>query len=253
MAEFVYNNHYHPSIDTTPFFANLGYHPTLTNVPTTAQSDNSNERIQQIHKAQEECKRAIEQSQDISKRAYNKWKRNNPGFQVGDSVWLEATNLATNEPSPKLMSKCHGLFRIKDKLLDLTYRLELPAQWKIHDVFHVNVLSEARPDMIPNCTNPTLPPVKVNDEDLRSTWMPDGSAIAFSSRSNGKASRRSTTLGRMLKRSIPTPDLTSYRTEMMISTSRRTSIADIQMPPDELTLLPLARDQPDDGGFADSQ
>jgi transposase InsO family protein len=33
MAEFAYNNHHHPSIDSTPFFANYGYHPTLTNVP----------------------------------------------------------------------------------------------------------------------------------------------------------------------------------------------------------------------------
>jgi len=166
MAEFAYNNHHHPSIDTTPFFANFGYHPTLSNVPTVAQSDEPDVRIRWIHEAQEECKHAIERSQEISKRAYDKWKRDNPGFQVGDSVWLEATNLATNEPSPKLASKRHGPFRIKDKLSDLTYRLELPAQWKIHDVFHVNVLSEATPDTIPNRVNPAPPPVKVNDEEF---------------------------------------------------------------------------------------
>jgi hypothetical protein len=52
-----------------------------------------------------ECRRAIEQSQEISKWAYDKWKHNKPGFKVGDSVWLEATNLATDKPSPKLASK----------------------------------------------------------------------------------------------------------------------------------------------------
>ena len=123
-------------------------------------------QIRRIHEAQEECKRAIERSQEISKRAYDKWKRDNPSFQVGDSVWLEATNLATDEPSPKLASKHHGPFRIKDKLLDLTYRLELPTQWKIHDVFHVNVLSEATPDTILNRVNPAPPPIKVNDEEF---------------------------------------------------------------------------------------
>ena len=166
MAEFSYNNHHHPSIDTTPFFTNYGYHPTLSNVLTAAQSDEPDVRIRQIHEAQEECKRAIEQSQEISKRAYDKWKRDNPSFQVRDSVWLEATNLTTDEPSPKLASKRHGPFRIKDKLSDLTYQLELPAQWKIHDVFHVNVLSEATPDTIPNCVNPAPPPVKVNNEEF---------------------------------------------------------------------------------------
>ena len=49
--------------------------------------------------------------------------------------------------------------------MELTYQLELPAHWKIHDVFHVNVLSEAEPDAIPHCQNPPPLPVKVNDED----------------------------------------------------------------------------------------
>jgi hypothetical protein len=37
-AEFAYNNHHHLSINMTPFFANYGYHPTLTNMPSAAQS-----------------------------------------------------------------------------------------------------------------------------------------------------------------------------------------------------------------------
>jgi hypothetical protein len=66
-AEFAYNNHHHPSIDTTPFFANYGYHPTLMNIPCAAQSGEPDERIQRIHDTQAECKRTIERSQDISK------------------------------------------------------------------------------------------------------------------------------------------------------------------------------------------
>ena len=97
---------------------------------------------------------------------YNRWKNKNPGFKVRDLVWLEATNLSTDEPSPKLASKRHGPFKIKDKLSDLTYRLELPAHWRIHDVFHVNILSEAKTDTIPRHQQPATPPVKVNDEDF---------------------------------------------------------------------------------------
>ena len=165
-VEFAYNNHHHPSIDTTPFFTNYGYHPTLTNVPSAGQSGETDERIWRIHKTQEECKCAIERSQEISKQAYNKWKNDNPGFEVGDSVWLKATNLSTDEPSPKLVNKRHGPFKIKDKLSDLTYCLELPACWRIHDVFHVNILSEAKPNTIPRHWQPAPPPVKVNDEDF---------------------------------------------------------------------------------------
>jgi len=114
---------------------------------------------------------------DIKTEAYNKWKHNNPSFQVGDSVWLETTNLVTDEPQ-KLTSKCHSLFWIKDKLSDLTYQLKLPTQWKIHDVFHVNVLSKAIPNTILNHMNPAPPPIKVNNEDfwviekyLESQWF----------------------------------------------------------------------------------
>jgi transposase InsO family protein len=67
MVEFTYNNHYHLSINTTPFFANYGYHPTLTNVPSTTQSNEPDEWIQRIYDMQVECKRAIKQSQDVSK------------------------------------------------------------------------------------------------------------------------------------------------------------------------------------------
>ena len=166
MAEFAYNNHHHPSIDTTPFFTNYGYHPTLTNVLSAAQSDKPDDRIQQIQDAQDECKCVIKQSQEVSKWAYDKWKGENPGFEVGDSVWLKVTNLSTDEPSPKLASKHHRPFKIKDKLLDLTYCLELPPQWRIHDVFHVNVLSKVKPNTIPQHQQPALPPVKVNNKDF---------------------------------------------------------------------------------------
>ena len=66
-AEFAYNNHHHPLIDTTPFFVNYGYHLTLMNVPSARQSDESNEQIRWIHETQEECKRTIKRSQEISK------------------------------------------------------------------------------------------------------------------------------------------------------------------------------------------
>jgi len=110
LAEFAYNNHHHPSIGTTPFFANFGYHPTLTNVPMMAQSDPPDKWIQQIQETQAECRQVIEWSQEISKQAYDKWKGDNRGFKASEAVWLEAMNLATDEPSPKLASKCHGPF-----------------------------------------------------------------------------------------------------------------------------------------------
>jgi hypothetical protein len=130
MVEFAYNNHHHPLIGMTPFFANFSYHPMLMNIPMAAQSSAPDNQIQRIQETQAECWRAIEWSQEISKQAYDKWRRDNPGFEVRDSVWLEATNLATDKPSPKLASKRHRPFWILDRLSDLTYHLKLPPHWK---------------------------------------------------------------------------------------------------------------------------
>ena len=59
-------------------------------------------------------------------------------------VWLEGTNLHTFYPTAKLAPKRHGPFRIKRVLSDVSYELELPAQWKIHPVFHANLLTPYR-------------------------------------------------------------------------------------------------------------
>jgi hypothetical protein len=75
-------------------------------------------------------------------------------------------NLSTDKPSPKLASRHHGPFRIKEKLSNLTYQLELLPQWKIHDVFHVSVLSKAKAYAILNCWNLPRPLVKVNNDDF---------------------------------------------------------------------------------------
>jgi hypothetical protein len=55
LVEFVYNNHHHPSINTKPFFINFGYHPMLTNVPTTGQNDDPDAHIQCICDVLLEC------------------------------------------------------------------------------------------------------------------------------------------------------------------------------------------------------
>jgi len=61
-------------------------------------------------------------------------------YQKGQKVWLEGTNLHTTHPTVKLHPKHYGLFRVIEILGPTTYRLELPAQWKIHNVFHGNLL-----------------------------------------------------------------------------------------------------------------
>ena len=62
-------------------------------------------------------------------------------FQPGDLVWLEGRNLKTDQPMTKLAAKRYGPFPVEQALLPVTYQLTLPEQWKIHLVFHVDLLS----------------------------------------------------------------------------------------------------------------
>ena len=65
-------------------------------------------------------------------------------YRVGDQVWLDGHNIKTYHPTAKLTPKRHGPFPIKRALSTIDYQLTLPEQWKIHDVFHVDLLTPYR-------------------------------------------------------------------------------------------------------------
>jgi Chromo (CHRromatin Organisation MOdifier) domain len=56
-------------------------------------------------------------------------------------VWLDAKNLKTTHPTHKLRAKRYGPFMVTNALSHVAYQLQLPASWKIHNVFHASYLS----------------------------------------------------------------------------------------------------------------
>ena len=68
----------------------------------------------------------------------------NPGvgaFAKGQSIWLEAKNLALPYGSVKLAPRRHGPFKITQVVSPVAYKLALPTQWTIHPVFHASLLT----------------------------------------------------------------------------------------------------------------
>ena len=86
-------------------------------------------------------------------------------WKTGDKVWLEATNLRLHYPSRKLAPKRHGPFEIIRVLSPLTYKLRLPSTWKIHDVFHVSLLSPYRSTELYGLSFSSLPPDVIDNEE----------------------------------------------------------------------------------------
>jgi hypothetical protein len=94
----------------------------------------------------EQYNEAWHKVQELMRWAQQSWvqHRDMPRYQKGDQVWLEGRHLRTNQPTAKLAPKCHGPFKVIQVMSPVNYRLELPTQWSIHDVFHTDLLTPYR-------------------------------------------------------------------------------------------------------------
>ena len=86
-------------------------------------------------------------------------------YQVGDQVWLDGHNIKTYQPTAKLAAKRHGPFPIQRVLSLIDYQMTLPDQWKIHNVFHVDLLTPYREMEFHGPNYNWLPPDLVGGEE----------------------------------------------------------------------------------------
>jgi Chromo (CHRromatin Organisation MOdifier) domain len=99
------------------------------------------------------------------KRAYNRKKGESWGYQPGDKVYLEGTNITTDRPIKMLDNKCHGPFMVVKKVGAASYKLKLPATWKrIHPIFNKVYLTPFTPAEYPLQKYPPPPPPIITDE-----------------------------------------------------------------------------------------
>jgi hypothetical protein len=94
----------------------------------------------------EQLKQARETVQQLMIKAQQSWVKNRdmPKYKKGDQVWLEGKNLHINQPTAKLVPRRHGPFKVIQVMSPVNYRLELPTQWSIHPVFHIDLLMPYR-------------------------------------------------------------------------------------------------------------
>jgi hypothetical protein len=102
----------------------------------------------------------LAKSKDNMAKYYDQKQTPSPDYKPGDKVYLDSSNIQTNQPSRKLFHQRLGLFSIVKKVGNGTYQHQLPASMKrLHLVFNTVKLTPALSDPIKGHHSlPPLPP-----------------------------------------------------------------------------------------------
>ena len=165
-AEFAYNNSVHSATNQTPFWSNFGFHPSfLPNATPELSVPAVQDRIASIQQNFQRIQETMQKAQDDYKKYYNRGRKENPVFKVGEEVWLSSANLKLPFPSRKLGPKFIGPFKIKRMVNPVAFELALPSSYRIHSVFHASLLKPVIPSSFPGREEPPPPPVQVDGEN----------------------------------------------------------------------------------------
>jgi hypothetical protein len=104
-------------------------------------------------------------TQEWQKKQADRRRKDHPNFKVGDKVWLLRKNIATTRPCAKLDYKRLKPLKIAKLVGLVACQLELPPQFKIHNVFHVSLLEPYHENPIPECHQEPLAQVEIEGQE----------------------------------------------------------------------------------------
>jgi hypothetical protein len=143
LAQSVYNRKQHNSIGMSPFEALHGYVPdelwSLQDESPFGEVPAAKLRVSEIVAMRDRIHKVAHDARVWQAAQANK-QRTPQQFEVGQMVLLSAKNIKTKRAKPKLDFRYLGPFTVTERIGSHAYRLDLPLQYPIHDVFHVSLL-----------------------------------------------------------------------------------------------------------------
>src|SRR6266404_2615087 len=159
LATAVHNNWTNVTTGLSPNQILLGYNPTL-NLEESPKTMNAlvEVRSEIMDQNRKNAIWALNKSSDQSGPLPSQYK-------LRQQVWLDTTHLKLPHQKAKLIPKCLGPFKITQEISPVAYRLELPPNWRIHNVFHASLLTLYHETTAhgPNFTRP--PPDLIDGEE----------------------------------------------------------------------------------------
>jgi hypothetical protein len=134
IAKYAHNSWIHDGTQQTPHYLLMGHTPQINIQLIEEHIPVVMDWIKELTKTRNIVQERLKNMQD----QWNNCKT--PEFTEKDQVWLEARNLKITG-NQKLMPKWYGPYQIIEKINPVAYWLWLPPTMKIHDVFHINLLS----------------------------------------------------------------------------------------------------------------
>ena len=112
----------------------LGFEPQIN---VKFLSDVASTAIDRLHTLEEVQTEAQTQLETLQKSKDSHKPRT---LMQGDDIWLEAKNLVV-KGMRKLLPKQYGTFKDLEHIGQVVYQMKLPDLMKIHDVFHIDLLT----------------------------------------------------------------------------------------------------------------
>ena len=142
----------------------VGYTPKVEWLSAPSQVPSYMDRMEQIEEVRKTARTSIEKAQKMMTIRNPSNKTFQP-YQEGDQVWIKGTNLKTLYPSAKLAPKHYGPFKVLKQLSPAVYKIRIPCQWKVHNVFHANLITPYKETEIHRPNNSRPPPDLVDGEE----------------------------------------------------------------------------------------